>query len=679
MKSKTSFFNKGIIFDDIRRFGWISIGYALALLFLMPLKILMLHSSKEIYKEQVIEIIGNMFYFNNIPSQGFLTLVVPILLATFLFRYIQVKNSTDMIHSLPIKRSTLYRSHVLVGILSLIIPVIIIAVISVFLNKTLALGQYYRIYDVVHWTGVTIIFDLLFFFACVFVGMIVGSSVLQGVLTVAALFLPIGLICLLRENLSVFLYGFIFNMNNSIEKLSPVTRIFEGFKDYNNIYHKMTVPEVTAYILICIILCFLGNFLYNKRKLEAATQAFAFKYLQYVFKYIATFVSMLIGGIYFQQTDKNLYWICFGFFICSIAGYFIAEMIIKKSIWIFKNIKGYGIYAAVIIVVMLGIKFDVIGYESKLPALDKVDSVCFTENIYNFNYEAYKDTELTDKKYLQSVQDFHKKLIEDKKINKYNRNGDMRDILLIYKLKDGSKVQRGYTISNKAYSKYLKPIYEAKEYKKIKYPIFIVDSSDIKKIQINPSYDFKKRTVITNPADIKEATEILKQDINNQNYEDMTDARRLGADLEFDIDFHSASKYEHIQNININRNEIRVNLPWNKSYKLFEEWLKKKGYVESLRILPKDVAYAVVEKVDNNKQWEEKLKNETLISGGNIKRLEITDKNQIGTCLESYKDGSRDTDAKYVIGFYRADKKSIDFGCFDEGSVPDFVRSYFSK
>lgn len=672
MKSKTSFFSKGIFFDDLRRVGWIGAAYLLVLFFVVPLQILMVYSTDKLYKD----LFEYLFHFKSPEIQGLLIVTVPVFLAIFLFRYIQVKISSDMIHSLPIKRSTLYISHVIMGAMLLIVPVLIIAVICIIMKSTLNLGQYYRIYDVIQWCGVTILMDMVFFFSCVFVGMIVGISVMQGALTYIFLFLPVGLMVLLTFSLNVFIYGFDYNLKTEMDKLSPIVRVLDGFNEINK---AMSVTEITAYIVMCIILFFSAMFVYNKRKLEAATQPIAFKSLQYVFKYGATFCMMLAGRLYFQETQKNLSWIYFGFFVGSLIGYFAAEMILKKSIWVFKSIKGYVIYAIVMVVIITGINYDIVGYEKKLPVLNNVNKIYFSEGYYNEKFQKYNMDTYYDKNNLKYIYDFHKKLIEDKNKNKYRDDKDLRDIVFVYELKDGSKIQRSYKIDYDEYKKYLKPIYQCSEFKKNRYDILKADASDIEKITIHPSFGVNKQAVIIKPEDIKEALDVLKQDINNETYEDMDNKKVAWADISFMVAADKLDKYPKLKDKELHGDDKQIHTTWRKSYKLFEEWLKKKGYIENARVMPADIQYAVVEKITSTQQLEEKRKNGQYINNNNVKRLEIKDKNQIETCLRNYDYPHNNSNAKYVIGFYNNEKKNVEYGGFDENNAPDFVKDYFNK
>lgn len=284
-----------------------------------------------------------------------------------------------------------------------------------------------------------------------------------------------------------------------------------------------------------------------------------------------------------------------------------------------------------------------------------------------------------DKNNLKYIYDFHKKLIEDKNKNKYKDDKDLRSIFFMYELKDGSKIQRGYKIDYDEYKKYLKPIYQCSEFKKNRYDILKADASDIEKITIHPSFGVNKQSVIVKPEDIKEALDVLKQDINNETYEDMDNKKVAWADISFMVASDKLDKYPKLKDKELHGDDKQIHTTWRKSYKLFEEWLKKKGYIESARVLSADIQYVVVEQITSTQQLEEKRKNGQFINGNNVKRLETKDKNQIETCLRNYDYPHNNSNAKYVIGFYNNEKKNVEYGSFDENNVPDFVKDYFNK
>lgn len=665
MKSKISFINKGILFDDIRRFGWVSVVYTLALFFIVPLKIFMLQDIKEVNNNSANMV--DMFYFRNTPIQSLLTLIIPVMLAVFLFRYMMIKNSCDMIHSLPIKRNVLYRSHIVFGIVTLIVPVLVNSIIVWSINIAFNLGKYYSTFDIWQWIGITILFNLVFFFVSVCVGMITGSSIVHGVLTYIFLFLPFGFMVLMTYNLKTLLYGFVYNLGNTSNMLSPMVRILDGFGKYN----KMTSQEVFIYIALCIGLYILSQFVYNKRRLETTSQSIAFYSFQYIFKYGVTFCTMLLTGVYFQHTQNNIKWILIGYVVGSLVGYFIAEMIIKKSLWVLKSAKGYAVYAAVIIVVVLGVRYDLIGYEKRIPALIDVSSVYFSEGLYNPSDRPADMDTYSKSQDIQNVYNFHKLLISQRSMNKYSSKKPSRNIVFVYHLKDGKSITRGYTLYEN-YVEYFKPIMESMQYKNSHYGVLRVDTSDVEKISITPSMNSNKVAVIIKPEDIKEGLDVLKQDILNIKYEDMNAQMTPWANIHLTITDNKINKYSDPL-----KSDFVTNTDWKKSYKLFEAWLDKKGYLKNSRILPEDIGFAVVEKVKSSAAWDAKMKSGTFIDDKNVKRLDIKDKNQLEECLKTYKYPWRDETEQYIIGFYRDDKAIMDWGRFDESSAPAFVKNYF--
>lgn len=591
MKSKTSFFNKGVILNDLKRFSWIGVVYLLGLLLTIPMRILMINSEIENYRYHNSNPIKRIFNFETGETMT-LVGVIPVLLAILLFRYIHVKKSSDMIHSLPIRRGNLYNNHIFVGTLLLILPVVVTTIVSIILNSTLNYNEYYKdvLYtiDILRWGGITVILSILIFMFSALIGMVTGISAVQGVLTYIFSLLPIGLTGLTVYNMGIFIYGFnadSYLMENLL-KLSPLT-IAPLVPNED----MMSLKAMLIYIIIYIILYCISKFLYNKRNLESASQSIAFRNFKPIFKYGVTFCSMLLGGLYFSESEKNVYWVLSWYLIMSLIGYFTAEIIIKKSLRVFKNVKGYFIYAGIIVLLLLGIKFDVIGYEKYVPDLEKVESIYFDQRFYRLTNSKEKRF-YYDEDNLNNIQQLHKQIINNKEKNLDSENLN-QNVAIAYKLKNGKKIKRKYLISKEDYIKYLKPIYESKEYKKMNYRIFDMNHSDVDKITVRPIENSNKMTSITDQEDIKECLEILRDEINNQKYEEMTSKKVDWADINISLienkkeDKEDDMEYKHNNNINIG---------WNKSFVKFEKWLEEKDYIKNARITPEEIAYATVEK-----------------------------------------------------------------------------------
>ena len=109
MPSKTSLLNKELFLQILRGTGWISIIYFLGLLFALPIGILMIVYRKYIYGTYTRDRVESLFDFQyDLEIQVILFMAIPILMAVFLFRFLQVKQSAEFMHSLPIRREKVF-------------------------------------------------------------------------------------------------------------------------------------------------------------------------------------------------------------------------------------------------------------------------------------------------------------------------------------------------------------------------------------------------------------------------------------------------------------------------------------------------------------------------------------------------------------------------------------------
>lgn len=671
MPSKTSSFNRGIWKQNVRNVGWIGLVYFLGLTFALPLQLLMVYSNKErAYYYEAKGLFNVMGEF-----QILLVFVLPVLLAVFLFRYMQVKLSTDFIHSLPIRRETLYHQQALLGSLLLIVPVILTGMILWLLHGALDLSDLYSKSEIGHWMIVTCLWNLFVFFAGVFVAVFTGMSVLQGALTYILLFLPAGLIILTFMNAKYFLFGFSVNyyLNQQVEWLIPYVRAFEMTR------HPLTGTEWIVYGLLIVIFYTLSLIVYKKRQIEAATQAIAFRPLQPVFKYGVTFCAMLVGGLYFGETQNDFGWILFGFAAASLIGYFVAGMILQKTWRVFGQWKGYLIFALTMFIAGILLQMDITGYEKKQPDLADINRVYFAESIYPLTdaYQKQREAEMEDSsqvyitdeeeyyfkdpKNIEHIYELHQQIIKERPARVHPR--DTRSVAIGYELNNGKRIVRYYDIPFESYKPLYKPIVESNEYKENRYSLLRESKKNdvIDKITIQPDGPMGKRAVITDPERIKEFTAIVKEELKSETSEQIFDDSSSWAYIEF-----------------LYSNNKQMNVPWKKSYKKIEEWLKENKLLEQARVMPADLAYAVVIKNEEGKDRYEYIRSDEIEKKFKDREdgLRIKDKKQLEQVLLAAKQQELGT---YVIAFYFIGNPYPEFQVFDEKSAPDFVKQHFAQ
>ncbi|KGG79908.1 hypothetical protein Y919_09245 [Caloranaerobacter azorensis H53214] len=650
MKSQTSYFNKAIIIEDLKRFWGIGALYFLALIFSGPIFFLIdIENTDTInsYFETYISIDNHVF-------QIIFAIIFPLILGTLIFRYMQLKNSTGMIHSFPFTRNILFNSHVLASSIILFIPIFVNFIIMFFIYNGIYTGTNIAASYIYRWLLVTLILNYTVFLMTVFTGMISGVSLIQAILSLIFLLLPLGLTGLVMLTLDTMLFGYAANdtiIENFALKVIPITGGLFG-KNINPLL-------IIWYITLLVILFLVSKFLYNRRNLESAGDSIVFDILKPIFKYGVTFCSMILGGLYFSfAVTKNHFWLYFGFFIGALFGYIIAEMIIRKSIRVFDKLYGFIPFVLAAGLFFTIIDLDLIGYENKLPNLDEIEGAYFGSYV---NEKSLKKDDLLirNKNGIIYILKLHETIINNKSEieNTLSENRNRR-IAIGYKLKNGSILMREYSVPQKMFNNnpYIKKIYELKEYKIINNSIFRIDPNKIQIIKINPMYSNEIIT-ISNKNEIKGFIEAAKADILEESYEEMTAKQEPWAYIDV----------EYIDNVKSHKPMIVPE--WKKSYKNLENWLKEKGYYEKARITPNDIEHAVVknikgaENIDNIYDFES-------IKG---KKIEINDKEKIEKLLRTYENFSSNN-KQYAVVFYLKNSNRI-IGWYSDKNVPDFIKN----
>jgi len=655
MPSKISWCNKEIMLQIGRSAGWVSIVYLLGLLFALPVKILMIVSDK--YQLQNFTEVHNLFQLNY-TIQIALLFIMPVLITVFLFRFLHVKQAADLMHSLPLKRGKLYHHYALSGVLLLVLPVIITAIVVLCMHTVLDLTPYFDKGDVLYWAGMTILINLILYAGSVFVAIMTGLSAVHAVLSYIFLLFPAGMMVLLVDNLKALFYGFPsdYYLSSNLEKMSPLG--YAAFLD-NRVYE---TSIVIIYILAAVLLYFLAWFFFKKRKVESASEAIAFSKLRLIFKYGITFCMMLLGGMYFSEVQSgSLGWTIFGYAGGAILGYYVAETVLQKTWRIRSAGKGLLVYAVILGVALTVVKALGI-YENTIPEQNQIESVVLTGNLDIFLDPAdpyakfYRPRPLQQEDNIAAVRKLHQQILNDKEMNqKESKNDSSENILLVYKLKDGSKLIREYTIDQQLYSDLYKPVYESEEYKRNSKEIFRVSESKARYITIFSNEPLDKQIMIVDPGEVKKLISLLQTDILSETYEDSRYYENSWATME----------------INMEKN-LDVSIPLNPSYQKVTAWLKEKGLLKKATITEDDLEYALIAKNNfGNVEDPEVVERKAAKQPGALK---VTNKQQLKSSLDS---AGVLMNGRYVVVFHYKQESTPQVFYFDDQHAPDFVKQHF--
>lgn len=579
------FFNSSMIRQNLRQHGWIGIIYTLGLLFALPLQMFM--NSNPTAKPQNVK---SLFFVGG-EIQMMFAVTVPIAAGLFLFRYLQARMSSDLYHSLPLRREHLLTSQTVSGLILLMVPVWLTAAVAAIVRPLDGNMFIYSGAAVWKWALTLSILTLFLFIFSLFVGICTGQSILQGMVIVILLLLPVMMIKLINQHLGMYLFGYPewYVIMTHIEVWSPILHMV--YVKTNPFY----AWHLWIYAALSVLFMGLSIVLYRKRHSEKAGQAIAFSYFNPLFKAGFMLCTMLISGIYFGELKQGQPgWVIGGYIAGALLGYIAAEMIIRKT-WHILSRRApveFVLYSALLGLLLYIPVTSVTGYEGRVPDGDKVASVyagsnyrMFTENM---NVDGRPSSSLNreeafteNKNYIEAVRKLHQAVVTTRPEGPsydYYGFGDFRQMDLVYQLANGRIVHRAYMIPAKGFEPELREVMESEGYKRMEYMLSRLDT-DIESIRM--SY-FNRAISISDPQDVKEFVDILKREYLNMSYDDQTSNRMSLASIQT-MNKPDATGYQ-----------LYNGFDWKPSFHELETWLTQKGYGDKVRVKASDIISAEI-------------------------------------------------------------------------------------
>jgi ABC-2 type transport system permease protein len=664
MKSKKSFFKNGLIKQDFRQHGWIGIIYFICLLFAVPLELMQLASRDFVnygdYK--------NYLYVNT-ELQALFIFAIPVAAALLLFRYLQNESSVDMIHSLPIRREVLYISHIISGLLLLLIPILLTSIITFFVTRSIEeFDLLLSLSDLLSWTGLIILLTCMMFLFTVAVGMMTGMSSAQAILTYIFLFSPLAMAAMISANLSLLLFGFssIF-IEENLSYLSPFLRFVETWSSAP----PFSSLELIIYTILTICLFFIGIGLYKARHLERATDVIAFSFLKPVFKYGVTFSCMIVGGSYFSATSTNNWsWTVFGYISGALLGYAIAEMILQKTwrIFHYKIFIGFAVYSIIFIITIFSIKTDLIQFENKLPRMDQISEVYYG-NRYEIQELLRNDEKLfsDSKMYIQDVRNLHESIIAQKEhiTTLIDKDVNAEDVVIVYRLNNGKLFTREYSLPIDVVKDKLKAVVESESYK-VNLPDYKLLRDDILSIKITPYGPVSDQVIISDQQEIKEFRQVIETELLNQTLDHLVDQTSPWAFIEFTYKQTKTDDERLFEGYSID---------WKKSYKTISKWLEEHGHLDDARIDSDDILKAEVTKISRNGDKNQEIYNPDELFNLGEQFITIKDKDDLSNTIEKFTEYTQE-EHTYFIKLTLKDRNEW-YGSLADEHVPDEIKDQF--
>ncbi len=460
MPSKKSYFNPALYRKNLSRFwplwGGVSLVGCVA-----PLYMLLTLLSRGGAYIQMSSVSSSIYALVTILIPGFL-LVYASLCGVLTWGYLSNARSVGLYHTLPVSRTCLFFTSLASGLTMMLLPFLIVGTLSSLVLLCFGILPL----KTVAWAAVLVIgMCVLFFSLITLAAMVSGNSFA----VLAFYYLGNFLAAILDWLLSSFSSGFLFGIANSytgrVEFFSPVLYIYNHFTTYydGEAYQLSGTWCIGVYALVGIVLLALSLLLYRRRKSESAGDVVAQSWLKPIFRYGVALLSGLTLG---QVLYTFVYTIPFGasryksivpmavcVLVTALLGYYVASMLLKKSLRVFRgNWQGPLTTAAIVVILCGCVSFDVFGSVSYVPDLQEVDDVIIS--FYDRSFSASGDSRLA-----QEIAAAHRAILKDEAyIRSMTSDGGYAytmdesgvqetmetTLYLSYRMKDGTMVQRRY-------------------------------------------------------------------------------------------------------------------------------------------------------------------------------------------------------------------------------------------
>ena len=591
-----SLVNKSIIKSDLRRYWYLGAIFAIMLLLMAVIPAYLIVDSNE-----KMQTTSNFLY--GMEASLFPVITCCMITPAMVFSYLHHRSAVHTIHSLPLRRETLYFSHIISIAILEIIPLIINTLIMLTI-KGIHPG------DVFLWAVLTLVYVFLITSFGTAASIFMANVFASIVIPYCVIILPFFIEAIWELLCTANLFGY---MNNNSMSISN-----HLYADYKQICGGM----IYVYIALGLLLFVLGFIAYKKRALENHSQLAAFKVLNPIFIYVVAVCVGLLGYVYVAALLDNggSFWIAIPFGIVGIIG---AKMITERTFRPKKIIKPSVIYLGIVFVIYLFIGFDITGYENRVPDVDEIASASIIEYDSSESYyptaqdyvqvklapEAKHDSAMYNAEDIAKVTALHSEII--KNADKPHSEDGMKYIPIKYVLKNGRKIERKYSISdnNDELNALYQTVMETKPVKADRFPIISDVAQEYVSAQVSTCG--AKETNLTNEQ-IDEIIKTLREDILDASYEDYsTDA------------LTSVHLVRTMPSVDDNGNSITDKKGWAQQGCTYEI---HPSYKKTIALLSKWGLYNVMPK-------PEQIVRVDIGDGKDVIRTE-TDKEYIAKCLE---------------------------------------------
>ena len=384
-------------------------------------------------------------------------LLAGLIVAMAVCSHLYNNRSANFMGSLPCRREGQFFSTYLAGLTILIAPNLVIFLLTLLIEAVAGTVIWISL---LFWLGALCAMEFFFysFAVCLgqFAGHILALPVFYGIFNafVAAVYALLGYV------LDAYYFGF--NGFNSVGEdivtwctpVIPFLQIDIHFIEENGVpFVNVDGLWVAAvYAAVGVALTAIALLLYRRRHLETAGDIVAVRAMRPVFKYgVALCTGLFFGFLMDQMFSIGELGMLIAMVIWGVVGYFVAQMLLDKSIRVFKKWKGAAAVVVVFLLLFAVVAFDLTGYESRVPNAASVESVDISglssHDAIDGGYSMGGVT-LEDPEDIRTVIDLHSAIVRVGSEDSYLGldGADWMTFEVNYTLKNGTSMSRRYNM-----------------------------------------------------------------------------------------------------------------------------------------------------------------------------------------------------------------------------------------
>lgn len=586
-------------------------------------------------------------------------LLVPVITAVLLYRYLQNVSSVAVMHSLPFTRPKLFNSGFVSGLILISSPIILNGVILLLLSKpayrqwgygenlTISTENVFARAEVLNWMGTSLLIVLVLFSVAVFTGIVTGNNLMHLLTSYFFIFLIPLLYAVFNFYFKEFLYGFDLSGNwmDICLDISPYTGILNSGGYFST-------SAVLYYIGTILLMLVVSAILYNKRKLERASDSLTFGFMKPIICYVIAFLGMTMLGFYFQVLGEGRMYMYAGFAAGTVIFFIIGQMIVTKSARIFnkEGLKSFLVYALIAIVFIVGLNVDVAGFEKRVPDSQKINSANLNIPFHWIMWSGRVDQQeplLTTPENIEALTAFHRNILENRsRFEQAQAKLYTSSLQIQYDTTGLFDMNRQYTIDYLfwAESPEMKRIFESAEYKS-KNSFYSVKADAYTRANLYTDKYVDRNFEIKDSRLVEELVSCMEKDFRAMSYEDLVSLRPRYVNIEVQYTYTE----EGVIGGKGETGYMSFHVPLSAENTI--TWLKAHGY-------NLDLTADMVERIDiyapksSDTDYSERAgvpwtKDVDYLS--NPPMMQITDKKKIEKILQNYHTSSIDYNNSYEI------------------------------